>query len=70
MSQKQQQHYSDYHFYFCNKCQEDVVINHSYTHTDDECRDNLLSKIDKLLDKQPLFLLIKLYNSLSSSPYL
>ena len=66
MSKKQKLHYSDYHFYYCNSCQENIVINHSYTHTEEECRDYLLSKIDKLFDKSPLFILIKIYNELSS----
>lgn len=67
MSQKQKLHYSDYHMYFCNRCKENITINNSFTHTDEECRDNLLSKIDKLLDKTPLHILIKIYNELSSS---
>ena len=66
MSKKQKLHYSDYHFYYCNSCSENIVINHSYTHTEEECRDNLLSKIEKSLNKTPLFILIKIYNLLSS----
>ena len=63
MSQKQKQHMFDYNLYFCNRCSENISINHN----EDECRDILLSKIDKLLDKTPLFILIKIYNLLSSS---
>lgn len=67
MSQKQQQHLSDYNIFVCNTCSETIAVNHSYTHTASECRDILLSKIEKLLDKAPLFILNKIYNLLLST---
>ncbi len=48
--------------FICSYCGETITDSHSYNHTEDECRDIILEKIDKQLKNICLYNLKRLYN--------
>ena len=48
--------------YICAYCGETYLDNNSYSHTEDECKDILIEKIDKQLKNLCLYNLKRLYN--------